>query len=136
MNKVFLSGRWTRDFDCKALDDGSFLAKCGLAVENGYGDKKNTDFHEVELWGKLAENIANHSGKGRKVLIEGRLKIDKWEQDGQRREKTKVVASYVEFLDFKNDQNHADTGNTSGSGYDPFADDGKPIDISDDDLPF
>ncbi|MFD0673956.1 single-stranded DNA-binding protein [Cohnella sp. GCM10027633] len=84
MNKVVLSGRWSKDIDFKALDSGKTVAKSSIAVDEGYGDKKQTFFFEVEMWGKTAEAVANYSGKGKKVLIEGRLKVEQWVKDGQK----------------------------------------------------
>jgi single-strand DNA-binding protein len=131
MNKVVLSGRWTKDIDFKALDSGKMVAKSSIAVDEGYGDKKQTFFFEVEMWGKTAEAVTNYSGKGKKILLEGRLKVESWEKDGQKRYATKIVAEQVEFLEPKGDTGSQSQGNKS----DPFAN-SKPIDISDDDLPF
>lgn len=127
MNRVMLTGRWTKDIDFKALDSGA-LAKCSLAVDEGYGDKKYTSFFDVVMFGKLAESVANHSSKGRKVLIEGRIKQERWDKDGRTNSAVRVYAESVEFLDYKEKE-------TSGQ-RDPFQDDGQPIDISDDMLPF
>ena len=127
MNSVILSGRWSKDIDFKALDSGKAVAKTSLAVDDGYGDKKQTYFFDCEIWGKTAEAVANYSGKGKKVLVKGRLKVDSWEKDGQKRYATKVVVEEVEFLEPKDKSNDK---------QDPFIDDGKPIEISMDDLPF
>lgn len=137
MNRVILTGRWTKDIDCKALDSGKFLAKSSIAVDEGYGDKKQTFFFEVEMWGKTAEAAAQYSGKGKKVMLEGRLKVESWEKDGQKRSAVKVVAEQVEFLERGEQQQQQTSPPSSGSApRDPFSDDGKPINISDDDLPF
>lgn len=133
MNKVTLTGRWTKDFECKALDSGKFLAKSSIAVDDGYGDKKQTFFFDVEMWGKTAEAAANYSGKGKRVLIDGRLKVETWEKDGQKRSAVKVVAEQVEFLELKEKQGEQ---RQEQPNRDPFADEGRPIDISDSDLPF
>lgn len=122
MNKVFLTGRWSKDIDFKVLDSGKELAKTSIAVDDGYGDSKKTYFFDVEIWGKLATVVTDHSGKGRKVLVEGRLKVDQWESEGQKRYATKVVAESVEFLESKSNENK-----TEGTQHDP-------IDTSD--LPF
>lgn len=130
MNKTIVTGRWTKDIDCKALESGKFLSKCSLAVDDGYGDKKQTYFFDVEMWGKTAENVANHSGKGRKVLIEGRIKQDLWEKDGQKYSAVRIIAENVEFLDYK------DNGNSNESGNDSQPSDNNAPPITDDDLPF
>lgn len=127
MNRVMLTGRWTKDIEFRALDSGA-LAKCSLAVDEGYGDKKYTSFFDVVMFGKLAESVANHSSKGRKVLIEGRIKQERWDKDGRTNSAVRVYAESVEFLDYKEKE--------GGGQRDPFQDDGQPVNISDDDLPF
>jgi single-strand DNA-binding protein len=126
MNKVVLSGRWSKDIDFKALDSGKAVAKSSIAVDEGYGDKKQTYFFDVEMWGKTAEAVANYSGKGKKVLIDGRLKVDTWEKDGQKQYRTKVVAEQVEFLEPKE--------GSKPNGQAPNDNDAPAIDP--DDLPF
>lgn len=129
MNRVTLTGRWSRDIECKALDSGKFLAKSSIAVDDGYGDKKTTYFFEVEIWGKTAEATANYSGKGKKVLIEGRLKVDTWEKDGQKRSAVRVVAEQVEFLETKQ------SGSNNNNDIAPSDNDAPPP-YEPDDLPF
>lgn len=140
MNSVALTGRWTKEIDFRALDTGA-IAKCSIAVDEGYGTKKYTSFFDVVMFGKLAENMANHSGKGRKVLIEGRIKQERWDKDGSTQSAVRVYANNIEFLDYKDNGDSAtaqpqNSEKRSFGGIDPFPDDGKPIDISDDDLPF
>lgn len=134
MNKVIITGRWTKDIEAKALESGTMLSKCSIAVDEGYGEKKQTHFFDVEMWGKVAENVADHSEKGRKVLIEGRLKQERWEKDGQKHSTVRIVAERVEFLDYKENgngsgqqKNEQPKGPTNDSVYPP---------ISDEDLPF
>lgn len=130
MNKTIVTGRWTKDIDFKALESGKTLAKSSVAVDDGYGNKKQTYFFDVEMWGKTAENVANHSGKGRKILIEGRIKQDRWEKDGQKFSAVRIVAENVEFLDYK------DNGNGNESSNDSQLSDNNEPPINDDDLPF
>lgn len=130
MNRVILSGRWTKDIDFKAFDSGKNVAKSTLAVDDGYGDKKKTYFIFIEAWGKLGESVANHSAKGRKVLVDGRMVVDTWGEGEDRKTITKVVADSIEFLDYKD----RDGGSTQPSDNNLPPE--PPIDISDDDLPF
>lgn len=129
MNKTLLTGRWTKDIEFKATENGA-LAKCSVAVDEGYGDKKYTSFFDCVMFGKTAENVANHSGKGRKVLVEGRIKQERWEKDGNPRSAVRIIVDHVEFLDYK-DNNGGSAPSSPGPN-----DDDAPIDISDDDLPF
>lgn len=126
MNKVIVTGRWSKDIDFKALDSGKTVAKSTIAVDDGYGDKKTTFFFDVEMWGKTSEAVANFSGKGKRVLIEGRLKVESWEKDGQKRYATKIVAEQVEFLEPKTGRNEQNGESSHGEA--------PPIDDSD--LPF
>jgi len=126
MNKIILSGRWSKDIELKFLPDGTAVAKSTIAVDEGYGDKKKAHFFNVTMWKKTAEAVANYSGKGKKVLIEGRLQQRMWEKDGVKQYAIEVVAEQVEFLETK-------TGETK---KDVFAEDQKNVDISDLDLPF
>lgn len=141
MNKVIISGRWTRDIEVRTFDNGTMVARSAIAVDEGYGDKKQTHFFEVEMWGKTAETAADHSGKGRKVLLDGRMKQERWEKDGTKYQAVKVVADRVEFLDYKDDGKSAGekqqrSEQKDNGGFNPFYDDGKPVEITDDDLPF
>lgn len=127
MNKVVLTGRWSKGIDFKALDSGKSLAKSSIAVDEGYVDKKQTHFFEVEMWGKTAEAVANFSGKGKKVLLEGRLKLESWEKDGVKRYAVKIVAEQVEFLEPKQ---NGSGGSASPNDYDtppPYGDDDLPM---------
>jgi len=104
-NKVILAGNLTRDPELRtAGTGGAKVATFGLAVNEVFRDK-NTGalaerpvFVDVDVWDKQAENAAQHLRKGRNILVEGRLQMDAWEKDGQKRTKLKVRASVVKFL--------------------------------------
>ncbi|RME83098.1 MAG: single-stranded DNA-binding protein [Planctomycetota bacterium] len=104
LNKVLLIGRLTRDPELRYTNSGTAVADLGLAVNRYYtspdGTKKDeTCFLDITVWGKQAENCHKYLAKGRQVFVEGRLKMDTWEKDGQRRSKIGVVADTVQFLD-------------------------------------
>lgn len=129
MNRVILTGRWTKDIDLKYLGDGTAVAKSTIAVDDGWGDKKKTHFFNVVMWKKTADVVAQYSGKGKKIMVDGRLQQRSWDKDGVKQYAIEVVAEQVEFLEPK-DQ----SGQKSQSQ--PNNNDAPPIDISDDDLPF
>lgn len=104
------------------------MANANIAINDRFGDKENTVFLPVVMWGKSAENTAEYSGKGRLVAIEGRIQVRQWESENGRRYITEVVAENVRFLESNRDN--------SSRRNDPFADDGRPIDIPDSELPF
>lgn len=107
-NKVILMGNLTRDPELSYTPQGTAVCKLGLAVNNSYvtasGERKEDPlFIDIVVWKKQAENCANYLKKGRSIFIEGRLQIDKWEKDGQKHSKIKVMASQVKFLGAKPD---------------------------------
>src|SRR4030042_7001777 len=103
-NKVILMGNLTRDPETKYTQGGSAVANFGLAVNRRStskdGEKKEeVDFFDIEAWDKQAENCQEYLNKGQGVLVEGRLKQDRWEdENGNKKSKIKIVASAVQFL--------------------------------------
>ena len=102
-NKVILIGNLTRDPELKSLPGGSSVAELGLAINEDYtakdgGKKEQVTFVDIEAWGRTAENAAQYLSKGDPVLVEGSLKLDQWETDGQKRSKMRVRAFRVVFL--------------------------------------
>jgi single-strand DNA-binding protein len=104
-NKVILVGNLTRDPELRYTPKGMAIAKIGLAVNRNWtsesGEKKEeVTFVDVDIFGRTAENVAQYMKKGRPILIEGRLKLDQWDdkQTGQKRSKLGVVAETVQFL--------------------------------------
>jgi single-strand DNA-binding protein len=104
-NKVILMGNLTRDPELRYTPKGTAIAKVGLAVNrvwtNEAGEKKeDVTFIDVDIFGRTAENVGQYMRKGRPILIEGRLRLDQWDdkQTGQKRSKLGVVAETVQFL--------------------------------------
>jgi single-strand DNA-binding protein len=103
LNKVFLLGNLTRDPEVKYTPKGTAVCDLGLAINDSYKAqdgtiKETVTFVDVEVWGRTAENCKQYLSKGRPVFIEGQLRLDQWEQDGQKRSKMKVRAMSVQFL--------------------------------------
>lgn len=104
-NKVILVGNLTRDPELRYTPKGTAIAKIGLAVNrvwtNEAGEKKEeVTFVDVDVFGRTAENVGQYMRKGRPILIEGRLRLDQWDdkQTGQKKSKLGVVAETVQFL--------------------------------------
>ena len=102
-NRVILVGNITRDIDVRYLQNGMAVTDIGLAVndrrKNQQGEWiEETTFVDVTLWGRTAEVVGEYLGKGSPILIEGRLKLDTWETDGQKRSKLKVVGEKMQML--------------------------------------
>ena len=104
-NKVILVGNLTRDPELRYTPKGTAIAKIGLAVNRNWtsesGEKKEeVTFIDVDVFGRTAENVGQYMRKGRPILIEGRLRLDQWDdkQTGQKRSRLGVVAEVVQFL--------------------------------------
>lgn len=102
-NRVILMGNLTRDVELKYLQSGMAVAEVGLAVNDRRKDKngqwvEETTFVDVTMWGRTAEIAGEYLTKGAPVLIEGRLKLDQWETEGQKRSKLKVVCENMKML--------------------------------------
>ncbi len=101
-NRVILVGNLTRDVELRYTPQGTAVTDIGLAVNDRV--KRNDQwvdeatFGDITLWGRTAEVASEYLSKGSPVLIEGRLKFDTWEQDGQKRSKLRVVGERMQML--------------------------------------
>jgi single-strand DNA-binding protein len=123
INRVFLAGNLTRDPQVRFLANEKAVAEFGLAINRKFkaGDgslKEEVTFVDIEVWGRTAELCSQYLTKGRSCMIEGRLKLDQWEdkKDGSKRSKLRVVADNVQFLDSKGREAGAqDEGDLAGA---------------------
>lgn len=97
-NKVILIGNLTRDVELRTTPDGTAVANFNLAVNSKFGEKEETYFGEIQVWGKQAENAEKYLSKGARCLVEGRIKNESWEKDGEKKTKTRIVAEKIKFL--------------------------------------
>lgn len=136
LNRVILIGRLTRDPELRYTPAGVAVTQFTLAVDRPFKNEsgeREADFIPVVSWRQLAETCANYLRKGRLTAVEGRIQVRNYENnEGRRVYVTEVVADNVRFLEGNRD-NTKQAGNAPN---DPFQDDGKPIDISANDLPF
>ncbi|MEM7229927.1 MAG: single-stranded DNA-binding protein [Planctomycetota bacterium] len=104
-NKVYLMGNLTRDVELRHTTGNQAVANIGLAVNRKYRtrdgeDREETTFVDCEAWGRQAEVMNQYLAKGRPVFIEGRLKLDTWQdKDGGNRSKMRVVVENFQFMD-------------------------------------
>lgn len=109
INSIVIGGNLARDVELKDTSTGRKVCTMVVANNRTYlsnGNKmKETAFVDVEVWGVIAENCAKYLKKGSPVVVVGRLKQDKWEQDGQKRSRLKIVATNVQFLTSANKEN-------------------------------
>ena len=111
-NRVILVGNVTRDVELRYTPQGTAVTDIGMAVNDRVKKQgewvEETTFVDVTLWGRTAEVAGEYLSKGAPVLIEGRLKLDMWEQDGQKRSKLKIIGERMQML-----------GGRGGSGNNP-----------------
>jgi single-strand DNA-binding protein len=100
INQVILMGRLTRDPEQRTTTTGKVIANFSIAVDRG-GQDDAADFFEVTAWEKLGELVMQYLGKGRRVLVQGRLRQDSWDdkETGKKRSRVEVTATDVTFLD-------------------------------------
>ncbi len=105
-NRVILVGNLTRDVEIRRIPSGTAVTDISMAVNERV--KRNdqwvdeVNYFDVTLWGRTAEIAGEYLSKGSSVLIEGRLKLDRWEQeDGQKRSKIKIIGDRMQMLGAK-----------------------------------
>ncbi|MFT8961818.1 MAG: single-stranded DNA-binding protein [Lacticaseibacillus paracasei] len=160
LNSVSLTGRLTRDVDLRYTQSGTAVGSFTLAVDRKFKSKngeRETDFVNCQIWRKSAENFANFTKKGSLVGVEGRIQTRTYDNaQGQKVFVTEVIVDNFALLESRqtsqNSPKSQQTANASATATtnasqttpnasranttDPFANNGKPLDISDDDLPF
>jgi single-strand DNA-binding protein len=130
-NRVVLVGNLTRDPELRYIPSGTAVSDIGLAVNDRIkrGDQwvDETTFVDITLWGRTAEIANEYLSKGSSVLIEGRLKLDRWEKDGQKHSKLKVVGDKLQMLGGKGEgggggggrgRSRSSSSDDSGGSYD------------------
>jgi single-strand DNA-binding protein len=143
INQVILLGRLTRDPETRATPSGKTVVSFSLAVDRA-GQDNATDFFDITAWEKLGELVSQYLSKGRRVLVQGRLRQESWDdkETGKKRSRISITATDVTFLDGpagSNSQNDTPI-NTDDSSNAPTKDvviediDDKPIDLSE--IPF
>ena len=136
INQVILMGRLTRDPEMRTTTSGKNVCSFSLAVDR-QGQDDQADFFNVTAWEKTGELVNKYLSKGRRCLIQGRLRQDSWEdkETGKKRSRVEVTAFDVTFLD---GPDGSSSNNNSNNSQDDSADDDdiddKPIDLSE--IPF
>lgn len=158
LNRVTLIGRLTRDAELKYTNSGLAVCKLGLAVNyrKRSGDQwaDEVSFFDVTIFGRQGESINQYLQKGKQIAVDGELRQDRWEQDGQPRSKVTIIANNVQLLGGagggggggggsysggNNSYGGQRQGNQSGQGgrgsYEPYGGSGSSSDFEDD-IPF
>jgi len=107
LNSVNIMGNLTRDPELKYTNSGKSV--CNLSIANNWiysrGSEKVTEvsYFDVEVWGAVAENCAKYLSKGRGIIVEGRLRQDRWEKDGKTQSRVRIAANNIHFLPNRRD---------------------------------
>lgn len=148
INKVQLYGRLGRDPELKALPSGQSVANFSIATtrswKNDQGEKQEqTEWHNIVVFGKRADVIAQYVKRGHLILIEGRLQTRSWESDGEKKYRTEIIVEDFQFGDNPKSDNQGSSYPSNSTDDQPApADDGNQAveypeeDINPDDIPF
>lgn len=153
LNKVLLIGNLTRDPEVRYTPKGTAVGDLAIAINDSYKAqdgtiKETVTYIDIEVWGRQAETCKQYLSKGRPIFVEGQLKLDQWEQEGQKKSKLKVRADRVQFLGAPSGGGGGRSGgNYSGGGEQrsspgdssrpaPHVSEDTPPPPSDDDIPF
>ena len=122
-NRVILMGNLTRDPELRYIQSGSAVTEIGLAVNERRKTPSgewvdDVNFIDITLWGRTAEVVCEYCTKGRPLFVEGRLKYETWETDGQKRSKLKVIGERIQLIGSKDGGGGGGGGNyEGGSSY-------------------
>lgn len=121
-NRVILLGNITRDIELRYTPGGTAVTDIGLAVNDRRKSQsgewvEETTYVDVTLWGRTAEVAGEYLSKGAPVLVEGRLKLDTWETDGQKRSKLRVVGERMQMLGRASDRSGGNASESGGNHY-------------------
>ena len=148
LNKAMIYGNLTRDPELKSLPSGMQVCSMAIATNRIYNDRdgnkqESTDYHNVVVFGRQAENSAKYLSKGNGVYVEGRLQTRSWEKDGVKQYRTEVVADRVQFGPKNGSQgggsapgNDTASVNDNAAGEQPKAPDYPEEEINPEDIPF
>lgn len=140
INQVILMGRLTRDPEQRTTTTGKTIANFSIAVDRA-GQDDQADFFDITAWEKLGDLAIQYLNKGRRVLVQGRLRQDSWDdkETGKKRSRIEVTATDITFLDGPSGDNQGGaprTDSSSNKSKDVVIEDidDKPIDLSE--IPF
>jgi single-strand DNA-binding protein len=144
INHVVLIGRLTRDAELKYTAGGQAVCKFSIAVnrrkKNGDQWEDEANFFDIVLWGKQGESLQSYLVKGKMVGVDGELRQDRWQQDGQNRSKVEIIANYIQLLGGGGSgggerQNHSNSSGGNSHEQQNYAPSGKDDGFTDD-IPF
>ena len=135
MQRFIGIGNITRNLELKYTTTNKAMLETNIAIKRGFTDE--TDFINIQVWGKQAENLAKYCGKGSKIAIDGELRIDSFDgRDGQKVYKTYILVGSVEFLDTKKKENKVEEKQEAVDNSDVFQEFANEVEIDSMSLPF
>lgn len=143
MNKAILIGRICNDLQLKNTTNNNKVCEFSLAINRVGTD--GTDFLNIVVWNKQAENLCKYQSKGSLIAVEGSNRCDKYvNENGETRYRNYILANNIQFLGSKKDENSpvtsgqspVESGPQNGPQEDPFATFGQQVELTDDDFPF
>ena len=138
MNKIFISGRLTKDGEVRTTDADIKVYNSSVAVNRRIKNTDGTydaDFFNITLW-KPSDNLIKYLKKGQGVLIEGRVQNRKYEKDGENRTITEIIVENLELIGSKKEENTEPNVEVPQNTKTVYEDHNSDIEIEDDDLPF
>ena len=119
LNRVILIGRLTRDAELKFTAGGQAVCKFSIAVnrkkKDGDAWTDEASFFDITLWGRQAEALEQYLLKGKQIGVDGELRQDRWQQDGQNRSKIDIIANSIQLLGGGSDSRSGSSGYSEGS---------------------
>lgn len=114
MNVAILVGNLVRDPELRYLKDGKSVTSFRLAVNEGFGERKTVLYLDCQAWGELGESLAETGRKGNRVMVEGKISINKWEdKEGNKRETYRITANNAAVVAMK--QQRSSINSTTGA---------------------
>lgn len=148
LNRVMLIGNLTKDPESKSLTTGQSLSTFSIATNRTWKDttgakKEKVEFHNIVVWGKLADICNQYLKKGSKIFIEGRLETRSWDdQNGQKRYRTEIIAENLQMLGSKGSSAQSSSTGPAQESHKGSGEEELPIiqadeeEISIEDIPF
>ena len=140
INHVVLIGRLTRDAELKSLASGQAVCKFSIAVnrrrKSGDNWEDEPNFFDIVVWGRQGESLHQYLVKGKMVCVDGELKQDRWQQDGQNRSKVEIVATNIQLLGGNPGSSGGTYAGSGRSGAAPQSEQAPAEDSFADDIPF
>jgi single-strand DNA-binding protein len=136
VNKVIIVGRLGKDPEVKTIGNGQQVARLAVATSESWVGKdgqkqERTEWHNITVWGKLAEISGKYLSKGRQVYVEGKLQTNTYEKNGEKRYATEIVGSSIQFLGNSGGEQRQDSGQQGQSDFGP-----EPSFNQQEDIPF